>query len=165
MRNGQLSFLPRAERPQNEALPSDFPVYRIGFVVPSSEIGPRPNRLGRESLVERPTFPVQMSPQAWERRLGNRGASRTRFPSVNVLSEFLHGRVTNRIAPPWVSLKGHLNRTPCAIMRIGACATKSMAARDAPGEQHSARIEDWIASTLGQDLAGVHHSIALAVLG
>jgi hypothetical protein len=38
MRNGQLSFLPQAERPQNEALPSDIPVYRIGFLVPSSEI-------------------------------------------------------------------------------------------------------------------------------
>src|SRR5690348_11354519 len=37
MRNGQLSFLPQAERPQNEALPSDIPVYRIGFLVPSSE--------------------------------------------------------------------------------------------------------------------------------
>src|SRR5262249_923482 len=42
MRNGQLSFLPKAERPQNEALPSDFPVYRIGFLVPSSEIGSSP---------------------------------------------------------------------------------------------------------------------------
>jgi hypothetical protein len=28
MRNGQLSFLPKAERPQNEALPSDFPGLR-----------------------------------------------------------------------------------------------------------------------------------------
>jgi len=38
MRNGQLSFLPKAEGPQNEALPSDFPIYRIGFLVPSSEL-------------------------------------------------------------------------------------------------------------------------------
>jgi len=42
MRNGQRSFLPKAERPQKEALPSDFPVYRIGFLVPSSEIEPSP---------------------------------------------------------------------------------------------------------------------------
>src|SRR5215470_3632549 len=35
MRNGQLSFLPKAEGPQNEALPSDFPIYRIGFLVPA----------------------------------------------------------------------------------------------------------------------------------
>ena len=39
MRNGQLSFLLKAERPQNEALPSDFSAYRIGFLVTSSEIG------------------------------------------------------------------------------------------------------------------------------
>jgi len=42
MRNGQLSFLPKAERPQNEALPSDFSVYSIAFLVANSEIGPRP---------------------------------------------------------------------------------------------------------------------------
>src|SRR5262245_18086264 len=38
MRNRQLSFLSKAEGPQNEALPSDFPIYRIGFLVPSSEL-------------------------------------------------------------------------------------------------------------------------------
>src|SRR5262249_41909639 len=35
-------FLSKGERPQNEILPSDFPVYRIGFLLPSSEIGPPP---------------------------------------------------------------------------------------------------------------------------
>src|SRR5262245_20099755 len=33
-----------------------------------------------------------MSWQAMARRLGSRGAGRTRFPSVNALSEFLHGQ-------------------------------------------------------------------------
>src|SRR6516164_4438419 len=35
-------FLPKVERPQNEAQPSEFSVYPIGFLVASSEIEPSP---------------------------------------------------------------------------------------------------------------------------
>ena len=38
-------------------------------------------------------------------------------------------------------------------------------ASDTPGEQRAACIEDWIAPTFGQDLAGIHHPKALAALG
>jgi hypothetical protein len=52
----------------------------------------RVKTLGREEYVERPSFPAPMSWQAMARRFGNRAAGRTRFPSVNALSEFLHGQ-------------------------------------------------------------------------
>jgi len=52
-------------------------------------------------------------------------------------------------------------------LHIGTCAALAPhlePARDASRHQRATCIEDWIASTLGQDLFGVHHSIALAVL-
>jgi len=52
----------------------------------------RVKTLGREELVERPSSPASMSSRAMASELGNRGAGRTRFPSVNALSEFLHGQ-------------------------------------------------------------------------
>jgi len=52
----------------------------------------RVKTLGREEHVERRYSPDTMSSQAMASPLGNRGTGRTRFPSVDALSEFLHGQ-------------------------------------------------------------------------
>jgi len=57
----------------------------------SAQLG-RVKTLGREEQVERRSSPATMSSQAMASPLGNRGTGRTRFPSVDVLSEFSHSQ-------------------------------------------------------------------------
>src|SRR5262249_57757868 len=56
----------------------------------------RVKTLGHAERIERRSSPAPMSSRAVARQHGNRGAGRTRFPSVNALSEFLTqpGRVS-----------------------------------------------------------------------
>jgi len=58
-------------------------------------------RWGGEEQVERRSSPATMSSQAMASPLGNRGTGRTRFPSVDVLSEFSHspGHLQTKFGP------------------------------------------------------------------
>src|SRR5215831_19847997 len=65
--------------------------------LPSTARDPgRVKTLGREEHVERPSSSAQMSSRAMASQLGKRGSGRTRFPSVDALSEFLHDQDPNR---------------------------------------------------------------------
>src|SRR5262249_58629415 len=65
---------------------------REGSTRPTAALGlGRVKTLGREEHVERRSSSVAVSSRAMANPLGDCGADRTRFPSVNALSEFSHG--------------------------------------------------------------------------
>ena len=69
----------------------------------------RVKTLGREEHLERRSSPATMSSQAVVSPVGNRGTGRTRFPSVNALSEFLHGQGSKAVE------RGRRNDTGTAL--------------------------------------------------
>src|SRR5262245_9450033 len=83
----------------------------------------RAKTLGREEHVERRSSPATMSSQAMASPLGNRGTGRTRFPSVDALSEFLHGQGHVWTAPLRQVLSWHgddCGRVQSCVWPVGA---------------------------------------------